>query len=92
MWHVSTANGELYLPISSWRMRARTETGDVLGLGPRQGQAGADAVRGVVHRRQTGPVVGPAVHVLLMARLQELDLAQLALDDKARLMNRNSRA
>jgi hypothetical protein len=40
---------------------------------------GPDAVRRVVHRRQTGPVAGPAVHVLLMARLQELQLAELAL-------------
>ena len=39
---------------------------------------GADAVRGIPHRRQAGPVVGPAVHVLLVARLQELELAQFA--------------
>ena len=36
-------------------------------------------MRGVVHRRQAGPVVGPAVHVLLVAAAQELDAAQLAL-------------
>jgi len=35
-------------------------------------------VRGVVHWWQTRPVVGPTVHVLLMARLQKLNLAQLA--------------
>ena len=35
-----------------------------------------DAVRRVVHRRQPRPVARPAVHVLLVARLQELQLAQ----------------
>ncbi len=44
-----------------------------------QGQAGADAVGGVVHGRQAGPVIGPAVHVLLMAAAQELDASQFAL-------------
>src|SRR5262249_36328632 len=52
---------------------------DTLGVLTQDGQAGADAVRGVVHGRQTRPVVGPAVHVLLMAATQELDAAQLAL-------------
>ena len=56
-----------------------TEAGDVFRLGLRQRQARADAMRGVVHRRQTRPVIRPTVHVLLMARLQELDFAQLAL-------------
>ena len=35
-------------------------------------------MRGVVHRRQTGPVIGPAFHVLLVTGFQELYLAQLA--------------
>ncbi len=33
---------------------------------------------GVVHRGQAGPVAGPAVHVLLVAGLQELDFAEFA--------------
>ena len=36
-------------------------------------------MRGVVHRRQARPVVGPAVHVLLVRAAQELDPSQLAL-------------
>ena len=40
---------------------------------------GADAVRGIPHRREAGPVVRPAVHVLLVGSLHELQLAQLAL-------------
>ena len=36
-------------------------------------------MRGVPHGRQPGPVVGPAVHVLLMAAAKELEPAQLAL-------------
>ena len=79
MWRVSTANGELYLRDQLLADRARAEARDVLGLGVGQRQARADAVRRVLHRRQAGPVVRPAVHVLLVARLQELDLAELAL-------------
>ena len=41
-------------------------------------QAGAHAVRGVPHRRQARPVVGPSVHVLLVAPPKELDPAELA--------------
>src|SRR5262249_22736963 len=52
---------------------------DALGVLAEQGQARADAVGGVVHGRQAGPVVGPAVHVLLVAAAQGLDPAQLAL-------------
>ena len=59
--------------------RAGAEAGDVFGRGVRQREHRADAVRGVPHRRQARPVVGPAVHVLLVAGLEELDLAELAL-------------
>ena len=44
----------------------------------REGQAGADAVRGVVHRRQPFPIAGPAGHLLLMRATQKLQAAQLA--------------
>src|SRR5678815_1901078 len=37
---------------------------------------GADAMRGVPHWRQPRPVVRPAVHILLVARLDELEFAQ----------------
>ena len=46
---------------------------------PISAETRADAMRGVLHRRQAGPVIRPAVHVLLMARLDELELAQFAL-------------
>ena len=35
-------------------------------------------MRGIVHRRQAGPVVGPAIHVLVVAGLEELDASQFA--------------
>ena len=41
-------------------------------------QAGADAMRGVMHRRQSFPITGPAIHVLEMRAAQELDAAELA--------------
>ena len=58
---------------------ARAVADDALGVLAQEGQAGADAVGGVLHRRQARPVVGPAVHVLLVAAAQELEPAQLAL-------------
>src|SRR5581483_2811048 len=63
---------------------ARTVADDALGQGDaarlaQDRQTRTDAVGGVVHRRQAGPVVGPAVHVLLMAAAQELNAAQFAL-------------
>ena len=50
-----------------------------LGMLAQDGQAGADAVGGVPHGGQSRPVIGPAVHVLLVASPQELKPAQLAL-------------
>ena len=52
---------------------------DALRVLAQQGQAGAHAVGGIPHGREARPVVGPAVHVLLMAAPQELEPAQLAL-------------
>ena len=76
---LSTANGELYLAISFSSIRPEPKQ-ETYSASPRdQRQAGADAVRGVVHRRQPFPVAGPAAHLLLMAGLQELHPAQLAL-------------
>src|SRR3954447_22250083 len=57
---------------------SRAMTDDVLGVLAQQRQAGAHAVRGVVHRRKAFPVAWPSVHVLLMASAQELNAAQLA--------------
>ena len=58
---------------------ARAVAHDALGVLAEQGQTGADAMRRVVHRRQTRPVIGPTVHVLLMTTAQKLNPAQLAL-------------
>ena len=79
MWQVSTAN---LLPDFSCDVvahGARSEAADILGDAVHQPQAGADDVRGVVHRDHLFPVVRPAVHVLRMRRRQVLDLAQFAL-------------
>ncbi len=75
---VSTANGLPYRPISSSRIRPEPWQTTLLGMLAQDRQARADAVRGVPHRRQARPVVGPAVHVLLVAPPQELEPAQLA--------------
>ena len=50
---------------------------DVLGGLSDERQARADAVRGIVHRRQPGPVIWPAGHVLLMGAAEELELPSL---------------
>ena len=50
----------------------------VLGMLAQDRQARADAVGGVPHGGQPRPVIGPAVHVLLVAAAQELEPAQLA--------------
>ena len=44
----------------------RTVANHVLGMLAQEGEAGAHAVRGVVHRGQTFPIAGPAFHVLLV--------------------------
>ena len=59
------------------------EADDLIGQGglvgfAEDGQAGADAVGGVPHGGQAGPVVGPAVHVLLVGASEELDAAEFA--------------
>jgi hypothetical protein len=79
MWVVSTENGEPYFLISSSRIvpEPKQETYSAVRLA--QGADRADAVGGVPHRGQAGPVIGPAVHVLLVARLEELELAEGAL-------------
>ena len=58
--------------------RAGAETGDVFGGGIGEREHGADAVRGIPHGREARPVVRPAVHVLLVARLEKLDFAEVA--------------
>ena len=76
---VSTANGLPYRLIELLADPARPVADDALGMLAQDRQAGADAVGGVPHRRQARPVIGPAVHVLLVAAAQELEPAQLAL-------------
>jgi hypothetical protein len=64
----------------SSRIRARAKAAHLLGvLAARAPRHGPTHVRGVVHRGQAGPVVRPAVHVLLVAGLHELDLAEFTL-------------
>jgi hypothetical protein len=58
---------------------ARPVADDAFCVLTQDGQAGADAVGGVPHRRQARPVVRPAVHILLVAAAEELDFSQLAL-------------
>ena len=41
-------------------------------------QTRTDAMGRIMHRRQAGPVVGPAVHILLMAAAEELNAAGVA--------------
>src|SRR5262249_26341479 len=43
---------------------------DALGMLAQKRQAGADAVRRIMHRREALPVARPAFHVLLMAAAQ----------------------
>jgi hypothetical protein len=58
---------------------ARPVANNVLGVFAEDGKTRAHAVGGVPHRRQPGPVIGPAVHILLVAAPQKLKAAQLAL-------------
>ena len=72
------------------RPRRTVDRGEVLGdlpraeaahlgrVAARQRQHRADTVGGVVHRRQARPVIRPAVHVLLVRGLQELNPAEVA--------------
>ena len=57
---------------------AGAEAGDIFGGRSGEREHRPDTVRRIPHRRQSRPVVGPAVHVLLMARLQELYLSEIA--------------
>jgi len=58
---------------------AGAEAGDVFGDGPGQREHGYDTMRRIPHWGQAGPIIGPAVHVLLMTRLEKLNFAELAL-------------
>jgi hypothetical protein len=58
---------------------ARAVADHAFGMLAQDSQTGADAVGGVPHGGQPRPVIGPAVHVLLMASPQKLELAQLTL-------------
>lgn len=55
------------------------ETTDIFGLAASKSEHGADAMGGIVHGGKAGPVSGPAVHVLLVAGFEELQLSKLAL-------------
>ena len=59
---------------------AAAEAAHVLRGGARQARGHrADAMGGIPHGRQSGPIVGPAIHVLLVTGLEKLELAELAL-------------
>src|SRR5580704_7752726 len=55
---------------------AGPEAGDGFRLSVDDGEAGRNAMRRVIHRWQSWPAVGPAVHVLMVAALQILNLAE----------------
>src|SRR5258708_5856520 len=52
---------------------------DALGMLAQDRETGTDAVSGIVHGRQAGPVVRPTVHVLLMTAAEKLKPAEFAL-------------
>ncbi len=54
------------------------ETGDVFRFVASEAEGGADAVGGVMHGGHAFPVVGPAVHVLLVGGFDELQFAEFA--------------
>ena len=56
--------------------RAGGEAGNVFGFVPTKTKKWSDAMSGVVHGGQAGPVSGPAVHVLLMGGLEELEFPE----------------
>src|SRR5690242_2969120 len=56
---------------------AGAETRNIFRFRACKSQYGANAMRGVMHRRKPRPIVRPAVHVLLMAGLQKLEFPQL---------------
>jgi len=58
-------------------MRPGGETGHVFRVLAGKAEYGADAMGRVIHGRQTRPISWPAVHVLLMTGLKELDLPEL---------------
>src|SRR6185503_2684035 len=58
--------------------RAGTEATHVFRRFANQPGDRPDTMRGVPHGRQAGPVIGPAVHVLLVTGLDELELAEFA--------------
>src|SRR5690606_40630035 len=68
--------GRVVMLVQLLAYRARTEARHIFGLGSGQSQYGTHAMGGVVHGRQSGPIVRPAVHVLLMAGFKELDFPQ----------------
>src|SRR5690606_8096637 len=57
----------------------RAKTGNVFRFATYDAQYRSNAVGRVMHGRKSRPVVGPAVHVLLMAGFDKLKLAQLPL-------------
>ena len=76
---VSTANGLPYRPISSSRIRPDPWQTTLLACLPRMARQGLTQWVAYHIGGKPGPVIGPAVHVLLVASAQELQPAQLAL-------------
>ena len=52
------------------------EAGNVFGFVPTKTKKWSDAMSGVVHGGEAGPVSGPSVHVLLMGGLEELEFPE----------------
>ena len=57
---------------------AGRKTGDVFSLVAAEAEDGADAVGGVVHGREAGPISGPAFHILLVGGFEELEFTEFA--------------
>ena len=57
---------------------AGRKAGDVFGLVAGEAEDGADAVGGVVHGREAGPISGPAFHILLVGGFEKLEFAEFA--------------
>jgi hypothetical protein len=91
MCAVSTAKGRAVALLQFFADGAGAKAAHIFGRFADQAGHRADAVGGIPHRRQAGPVVRPAVHVLLMGGLHELELAEFALIELL-FMKRYSRA
>ena len=55
------------------------KTTDILSFVAAEAQDGSDAVGRVMHWRESGPVAGPSIHILLVAGFEKLEFAEFAI-------------